>query len=112
MLTRSFLRPGRWIALVLAALGLTTTVSYIRAQAIPAATVTFQPGAQIPVRGLPMSYRANGFAYSLNNVAFGGFPRPAQTMPAQNHLQQGFNQVATPAFSFFGGSGVGGGISG
>src|SRR4051794_545115 len=112
MLTRSFLRPGRWIALVLGTLALTTTVSYVRAQLVPATTVTFQPGAQIPVRGLPMNFRPIGAAYSLGGQSFGGFPRPVQTMPAQNVVQQGFGRVAAPGFNFFGGGGQGGGIGG
>ena len=48
MLTRSFLRPGRWIVVVLGVMTLTTTVSFVRAQfLIPqnARTATFQPGS-------------------------------------------------------------------
>src|SRR5262249_27575080 len=109
MFTRTSLRPGRWITLVLSGLGVVTAISFSRA----ANTVTFQPGMAIPIRGVPMNQRPVGNSFTLpGGLVFGGFPQPVQVMPSRPNNPGGFGQQPTPQFNTLGGAGAAGGGAG
>lgn len=101
MSSRVMFKARTWVVAALTALGVTTAVSFVRAQtgpAIPANTVTFGAGGGIPVRGTPLAQRGNGFAYSLppGPVFFGAWMRPAPNMPSTPVVPRGLGQNPTP----------------
>lgn len=106
MTSRVKSRARFWAIFALTALGITTAVSFVRAQvpppngpAVPANTVTFGSGAGVPVRGTPFNQRNAGFAYGLPGPPwFGAWMRPTQVMPGAPVLPKGFGQGVTPTF--------------
>jgi len=111
MTIRSLARPQVWTVAVLAALTLTTAVSFLRAQSVPANSVTFQPGAAIPVRGPRVDQRPVGYGYSLPGSPppfFGGFPKPVQIFPSNPRGRTSFPNGGVLPPTFSGANGIAG----